>query len=78
MVHRGEQLRFAAKAVDALVVVGERFGKDLDRDVALEVLIAGGVNLAHSTRTKQIKNPVRADDSSGERLSPFDAHRRLR
>jgi hypothetical protein len=36
MVHRGEQLRFAAKAVDALVVVGERFGKDL---VALEVLI---------------------------------------
>jgi hypothetical protein len=39
MVHRGEQRRFAAKAVDALVVVGEGFGKDLDRDVALEVLI---------------------------------------
>jgi hypothetical protein len=48
IVQRREQLCLTAKSIDAVMIVREGFGENLDRDVAFEMLIACGVDLAHS------------------------------
>ena len=47
MVQRGEGLRFALEACEPLGVVRERLGQDFDRDVSVQLGIAGSIHLAH-------------------------------
>ena len=48
MVQRREDLRFALEPRQALGIVRERVGQDLDRDVAIELRVAGPIDLAHA------------------------------
>ena len=48
---RGERLRFTREAGQPLGIGGEEVGQDLDRDVAIELRIAGAIHLAHSPGT---------------------------
>jgi hypothetical protein len=61
VIQRGQQLRFALEARHVLGVVGQRGGQDFDGDVAIELGIAGAVNLAHATGAKRGKYLVRAE-----------------
>ena len=47
MIERGEHLRLALEAREAIGIGGERLGQDLDRDVAPELRVARAVDLAH-------------------------------
>jgi len=51
MIELGEQLRFAAEARDALRVAREVFRENFERHFAVELVIAGAVNVAHTART---------------------------
>src|SRR5687767_13358980 len=44
---------FASEPRDAIRVVGKRIGKNLDRDVAIELRIASAVDLAHAAGAEQ-------------------------
>ena len=48
MVQLGEELRLALEAGQALLVLGERGGEDLDRHLALELGVGGAVDLPHA------------------------------
>ena len=63
MIERGEHLRFALEARQALGVVRERVGQDLDRDVASELRVAGAIHLAHPAPSRRV-NLIRAEASS--------------
>ena len=47
MIQRGEDLGFALEARQPIGVVRERFGQDLDRDVAIQLRVARAIDLAH-------------------------------
>ena len=47
MVERGEHLRLALEARQAIGVAGHGLGQHLDGDVALQAGIAGAIHLAH-------------------------------
>ena len=61
MVQRGEKLRFALETRDALRVVDESVGQDLDRDVTTELRVARAVDLAHAARTERADDFIRAE-----------------
>src|SRR5207249_4769498 len=61
MIQRGERLRLPLEARDALGVAGERFGQDLDRDVAIQLVIAGAIDLAHAARAKRRDDLIRSE-----------------
>lgn len=48
VIQRGQRLCLAREAGEALRIECEEVGKDLDRDVAIELGIAGAIHLAHS------------------------------
>src|ERR1700730_5350448 len=48
MVQRCEQLSFALEPGDALGVLGEGVGKDLEGDLPLEPGVQGAIDLAHA------------------------------
>ena len=48
MIQRGERLRFARESRQALPVMRERLGQDLDRHVAIQRGIAHAIDLAHA------------------------------
>jgi len=48
VTERGEELRFALEARDALTVGDEGFRNDFQRNVASEFGITGAIDLAHS------------------------------
>jgi len=48
VIQRGQRLRFARQARQAVRIVGEDVGQDLDRDIAIQLRIAGAIDLAHS------------------------------
>ena len=47
MVQRGEDLGFALEAGQAVGISGERLGQDFERHVAVELRVAGAVDLTH-------------------------------
>ena len=59
-----EHLRFAAEARHAVGIVRHRGKQDLDRDVAIQLRVAGPVDLAHAACPERRFNLVRADASS--------------
>ena len=52
MVQRGEHLRFALEAREAIRIARERVGQDLQRDVAIQLRIARAIHLAHAAGAK--------------------------
>src|ERR1700730_14650155 len=52
MVERGQDLGFALEASHAFGVAGERFGEDLQRNIALQLGVARAVHLAHAARAE--------------------------
>src|SRR5882672_10981014 len=66
MVQRGERLRFAREARQAVRVVRERFGQDLDRDGAIQLRIAGAVHLAHAAFADRRIDFVDAEARAGQ------------
>ena len=63
MIERGENLRFALEPRDAIVILRECLGEDLQRDVTIEFRIAGAVDLAHTAGAE------RRDDLVGSKTS---------
>ena len=49
MVQRGERLRFAGEAGEAFVVRCKELGEHFDRDLTIELRVAGAIDLAHAT-----------------------------
>ena len=47
VVQRGQRLRFAREAREAIGIGGQGCGQDLDGDVAIELGIARAIDLAH-------------------------------
>jgi hypothetical protein len=58
MVQRGEDLRLAAEAREALLIVRERDRQHLDRDVAVESRVARAEHLAHAARADRREDVV--------------------
>ena len=61
VVERGQRLRFAREARDAIRIVREHVGQDLDRDVAVQLRIARAIHLAHSAFAQLGDDLVRAE-----------------
>ena len=65
MIQRGEDLRFAMKPREPIGVAGERVGKHLDRDIAIQTRVAGAVDLTHPARPERVQDLVHADAGAG-------------
>ena len=59
MVERGQHLRLAREARQALGVAREELRQDLQRDVAIEFGVAGAIDLAHTAFAKLVEDLVR-------------------
>ena len=66
MIERGEDFGFALEAREAVGIVRERVGQDLDRDVALQPRVARAIHLAHAAGAEQRVDFVRAEASAGK------------
>jgi hypothetical protein len=53
VIERCERLRFALESRQPLRIVCERFGEDLQRDVAIELRVPRAIHLAHTTRAER-------------------------
>ena len=56
MVERGEDLRLALEAREPLGIARERVGQNLQRDVAVELGVAGPIDLAHPAGADRRQN----------------------
>ena len=65
MIQRRERLRFALEPREPLGIARERVGQDLDRDVAIELRIAGAIHLAHAPGAKGGQDFVGAEAGAG-------------
>jgi hypothetical protein len=61
MVQRGQDARLAFEAREALRVLGECLGEDLDSDLPAEAGIASTVNLAHLAGAQRGEDRVRSE-----------------
>jgi hypothetical protein len=61
VIERGQDLRFAIKALPPLHIVGDELRQDLDRDVALQSAVAGAIHLAHAAGADGAQNFEPAD-----------------
>jgi hypothetical protein len=61
MVQRGEHLGFALKAGEAIRIRREGLGQNLQRDVAIELRVAGAIHLSHPARPKERDDLVGAE-----------------
>ncbi len=61
VVERGEHLRFALEARQALRIGGKHLGQDLQGDVPPEPRVAGAIHLAHPTRAERTDDFVKAN-----------------
>src|SRR5262249_44588209 len=71
MIQRSEDARFAFEAREALGICGEGIGKDLDRDVAMEVRVTGAIDLAHAAGSERRNDLERSD------ARPIGQHQRV-
>jgi len=49
MIERGEHMGLAPEPGESVIIVDERVGEDLQRDIAAEVCIRSSVHSAHAT-----------------------------
>ena len=74
MIQRGEDLRFALEAGEAIGIAGEGIRQNLERDVAIQLRIARAIHLAHAAGAKGREDFVRAEAgawSEGQRLVDY-------
>ena len=64
VIERRQNLRLAFEPREPVEIVGEEFGEDLQRDVAIELRVTRAIHLAHPTGTKGGKDFVRAESST--------------
>ena len=68
MVERRQHLRFALEPREPFGIVRRTVRQDLDGDVAIELRVAGAVDLAHAARADRRDDFVRAKPrSDGQR-----------
>ena len=65
VVERGEDLRLALEAGEALGVVGEGLGQQLEGDLAAELRVGGAVHLAHPARAERREDLVASQATTG-------------
>ena len=70
MIQRGQRLRFALEAGQALGIVAEEIGQDLDRDVPLEPGVAGAIDFSHAAGADRGHDLERAEPR------PWSDHRK--
>jgi hypothetical protein len=58
VIERGQRLRLAREALQALLVLRELLGQDLDRHFAIESRVLRAVDLAHGSGPERPENPV--------------------
>jgi hypothetical protein len=61
VIERRQRLRFAGEPSKPVGITGEGLGQDLQRDVAIELRVAGTVHLAHPAGAEGGENLVRAE-----------------
>jgi hypothetical protein len=64
MIERGQDFGLALQASDAIGILREGGGQDLDRDVALQARVAGTIDLAHSAGADHRLDFVRTEARS--------------
>ena len=64
MIQRREGLGFAGEPRQAIRIIRERVGQDLQRDVAIELRVARPIHLAHAARAERGVDP-HADAGAG-------------
>ncbi|MEO6400549.1 MAG: hypothetical protein ABIP62_00915 [Vicinamibacteria bacterium] len=65
VIERRQQPGFAFEASQALWVLSEGAGQDLDRDIPAELRIPGAIDLAHATRADGTNNLIRSEAGAG-------------
>ena len=65
MVQRGEDLGFALEAGQAVGIGGEGLGQDFQRHVAVELRVAGAVDLPHPACANLGGDLIRAEGGAG-------------
>ena len=65
MIKRGKELCFALEACQTFLVVREHLGQYFDCHVALQVCVAGLVDLTHPTGAEQVEDFIRPEMCSG-------------
>ena len=79
VVQRGEDPGLSLEARQPVRVGGERLGQHLQRDVAVELRVAGAVHLAHAAGPERAGDVIGADPCSGRQghdLQPSSVSRR--
>ena len=61
MIERRQHLRFAREAREAIRIVSDSRQQHLDRDVAIQLRIAGAIHLAHASGAEGGEDFVRTD-----------------
>ena len=73
VIQRRQRLRFTLESRQIICVARERGRQHLDRNLAIELRIAGAINLAHSARSERAEDFVGAEfvtGSEGHRENP--------
>jgi hypothetical protein len=65
MIERRQHLRLTFEARQSIRVVGQEFGQDLDRDVAMELGVSRSIDLAHPASSQQRENFISAETIAG-------------
>jgi hypothetical protein len=73
MIQRCHDLRFTFEPRQPLGISGEQLRQDFDGDIAIELRVAGAVDLAHAAGPDGSEDLVRAESSAGQ-----EGHSRLR
>ncbi len=66
MIEGGQRLRLALEAHQAIGVRRERLGRHLQRHVAIELRVAGAVNLTHTADPDEGDDLVGAEPAAGD------------
>src|SRR3989442_8655049 len=65
MSQRPDRLRFACESREPIRIVRERVGQNLPREVAIQLAVAGAVDLSHASRADEREDFVGAEASAG-------------
>src|SRR5262245_27976781 len=66
MIQRREHFRFALESRQPFAIGGNVGGKNLDRDLALQLRVARAIHLAHAAGAKRRDHLVRAETHTRE------------
>ena len=65
VIQRCEHLRFATESGEAIGIVGNGGKQDLDRNVAIQLRVAGAIDLTHPARTERGEDLERTETGAG-------------